>query len=344
VRAARPVRRADTGNGPRATRAPRPCPTQLHRDRCVGQCRPHGSGIAGVRIDHHHLDPGPKLLGAGGEPGLDHSAGPAVHLPQQGLIAGDVDEPRLPRIRSHPADPAVRLLAVGQPARAPESGLVHPQHRRGLGLDELDRTQSDDRTLHRRPRHPVRCRDLGLVAAVLDRHRKRRPQPGRRAHPGRHLPDLLGERPPRAVLGAAAPASLAPLHHRELPTARQVPRPGQHPVLARRRHHRAARASGRVRVVGHQLHDLHPEHGAHDTLHRQTLQAQQARRIITTVNHGPRLSLRCSKTQRGSRSCGPPTFRRAARVQPQVARSRSVSVVAVLLVGEPPGSVSVTAV
>ena len=29
MRVARPVRRADTGNGPGATRAPRPCPTQL---------------------------------------------------------------------------------------------------------------------------------------------------------------------------------------------------------------------------------------------------------------------------------------------------------------------------
>src|SRR4029453_14278244 len=61
---------------------------------------------------------------------------------------------------------------------------------------------------------------------------------------------------------------------------------------------------------------------------RQTLEPQQARRIITTVNHGPRLSLRCSKTQRGSRSRGPPSFRRAPRAQPQVARSRSKSRIA----------------
>jgi hypothetical protein len=50
-------------------------------------------------------------------------------------------------------------------------------------------------------------------------------------------------------------------------------------------------------------------------LHRQPGQPQQARRVISTVNHGPWLSSRCSKTQRGSRSHGPPSFRRAARVQ-----------------------------
>ena len=43
----------------------------------------------------------------------------------------------------------------------------------------------------------MRGGDLGLVAAVLHRHRERRPQPGRGAHPGRHLGDLLGERLPR---------------------------------------------------------------------------------------------------------------------------------------------------
>ena len=182
-----------------------------------------------------------------------------------------------------------------------------------------------DRPLHRRPRHPVRGGDFGLIPAVLDRDRERRPQPGRGAHPGRHLPDLLGETLPRTASGAAPPAPLPPLHQRELAPAGQVPRPGQHPALARGRHRSAHRAPGRVRVVGHQLHDLDPEHGEHDTLHRQTPESQQARRIIATVNHGPRLSSRCSRTQRGSRSRGPPSFRRAARLQPQVARSRSKS-------------------
>ena len=107
------------------------------------------------------------------------------------------------------------------------------------------------------------------------------------------------------------------------PSTRQVPWTGQHPVLTRRRHRPACRAARRVRIIGDQLHDLHPDPGQHDTLHRQPGQPQQARRIIATVNHGPWLSSRCSRTQRGSRSRGPPSFRRAGRVQPQVARSRS---------------------
>jgi hypothetical protein len=53
-----------------------------------------------------------------------------------------------------------------------------------------------------------------------------------------------------------------------------------------------------VRIAGRreadQLHDLDPDPGEHDTLHRQTLESQQARRIIATVNHGPWLSSRCS--------------------------------------------------
>ncbi len=50
----------------------------------------------------------------------------------------------------------------------------------------------------------------------------------------------------------------------------------------------------RVRVVGDQLHDPRTECGERDTLDRQPGQAQQTRRIIATVNHGPRLSSRCS--------------------------------------------------
>ena len=106
--------------------------------------------------------------------------------------------------------------------------------------------------------------------------------------------DLLGKRLPRARPDPTAPAPLAPLHHRELTAARQVARPGQHPALARGRHHRARRAPRRVRIIGHQLHDLHTDAGTHDTLHRQTPESQQARRIIATVDHGPWLSSRCS--------------------------------------------------
>src|SRR5205085_10545057 len=125
------------------------------------------------------------------------------------------------------------------------------------------------------------------------RHCKRSTKPGRGEHTGRHQVDLLGESLLWTVLGAAAPAPFPPLHRHQLPTTGQVPWPGQYPVLARARQHLTARTTRGVRVVGDQLNDLDPEPGEHDTLHRQTLESQQARRIISTVNHGPWLSPRC---------------------------------------------------
>ena len=88
----------------------------VHRDRGVGQRRADRGGVAGVRVDHHHLDPGPELLGAGGQPGLHRGTGAAIDLPQQRLITGDVDEPGLPRIRAPPPDPAVLAGAVMKPS------------------------------------------------------------------------------------------------------------------------------------------------------------------------------------------------------------------------------------
>jgi hypothetical protein len=258
----------------------------VHRDLRVGQGRANGGGVAGMRVDHHHLHPGPELGRAGGQPGLDRGAAPPVDLPQQGLVTGDVDEP----------------------------GLSHGSGRRHrLRLGQLDRAMDRHRSLHRRPRHPVPRGDLGLVPPVLHRHRQCGPQPRRGPHPGRHLGDLLGERRTWTDLGAATPLALAPLHRDRPAAAGQVVRAGQHPVLARGRAHPAARAARRIGIVGDQLHDPNTEPGERDTLHRQALESQQTRRIISTVDPGPWLSLRCSRTQRGSRSHGPPTFRRAAR-------------------------------
>ncbi len=148
--------------------------------------------------------------------------------------------------------------------------------------------------------------------AIIDRGTWREvQQPGRRTHPRRHLSDMLGETLPWTVLGAAPPAPLVPLQQHRTATAGQVVRPSQHPLLTRARHHPTPRAARRVRISGDQLHDPDPALGERDTLHRQPVQSQQTRRIIATVNHGPWLSSHCSRTQRGSRSHGPPSFRRA---------------------------------
>jgi hypothetical protein len=222
----------------------------VHRDRGLGQCRADGGGVAGVRVDHDHLDASPERLGAGGEPGLHRGAGPAVDLPQQGLVAGDVNEPGLPRISALPPDPTVVVQAVGQPPRPPEPGLVHAQHTHRFGLGQLRPGVDHHGALHRRPRHRVRGSNLGLVPAVLDRHRERHPQPRRGAHPGRHLRDLLGERPLWTDRRSAAPAPLAPLHRKLPATTRKVVRAGQHPVLTRGRAHPTGRAAGCVRIIG----------------------------------------------------------------------------------------------
>ena len=94
----------------------------VHRDLGIRQGRPDRRGVAGVRVDHHHLDPGPELLGASSEPGLDRGAGPAVDLPQQRLLAGDVDEPGLPRIGAPPPDPAVVVVARRAATAAARTG------------------------------------------------------------------------------------------------------------------------------------------------------------------------------------------------------------------------------
>lgn len=167
------------------------------------------------------------------------------------------------------------------------------------------------RPLHRRPRHAVSGGDLGLIPAVLDRHRERATQPRRGPHPRRHLPDLLGEGLQWTDHGPAAPPPLVPLQHHRPAATGQVLGTSQRPLLSRGRQLPAVRTPRGVRIVGDQLHDPRPERGEHDTLHRQPGQPQQAPPTIATVNHGPWLSSRCSKTQRGSRSHGPPSFRRA---------------------------------
>ena len=105
----------------------------VHRDGRVGQGGAHGRGVAGVWVDHHHLHPGPELGRAGGQPGLDRGAAPAVDLPQQGLVAGDVDEPGLPRIRASPP-------RVDRPHRLRVRGGVSPD-------GKLLATTSGDRTV-----------------------------------------------------------------------------------------------------------------------------------------------------------------------------------------------------
>ena len=99
----------------------------------------------------------------------------------------------------------------------------------------------DDGAWHPGPGHSVGRGDLGLISAVLHGHQG--PQPGRGPLPRRHLADLLGKH--RSVTaGRAAPLlALATLRQREPVAHREVPRPGQYPLLDRRRGLPAPRAA-----------------------------------------------------------------------------------------------------
>ncbi|MEN3268644.1 MAG: hypothetical protein V7646_5538 [Pseudonocardia sp.] len=59
-------------------------------DPGVGQGRADRGGVAGMRVDHHRLNPGPELCAAGAQPRLHRGAGPAIDLSQQGLITSRV--------------------------------------------------------------------------------------------------------------------------------------------------------------------------------------------------------------------------------------------------------------
>jgi hypothetical protein len=71
------------------------------------------------------------------------------------------------------------------PAVARQHSATAVEHPHLFRLDQLDRAPDHDRALHRRPRHPVRGGDLGLIPAVLHSYGQRGPQPGGGAHPCR---------------------------------------------------------------------------------------------------------------------------------------------------------------
>lgn len=67
-------------------------------------------------------------------------------------------------------------MAIG----APRTGLVTARL-----LGQLDRGVDHHRALRRRPRHPLRHSDLGLIPTILDRRRERRPPAVRGPDPDR---------------------------------------------------------------------------------------------------------------------------------------------------------------
>src|ERR1700677_619127 len=69
-------------------------------------------GIDRGRVDGHELDPGAERVAALREPVDDRGTGAALPLPEQALGAGQVDEPGVPGVDSHPP---LRLRAALPP-------------------------------------------------------------------------------------------------------------------------------------------------------------------------------------------------------------------------------------
>ncbi len=282
----------------------------VHREPSIRQHRAHSGGVAGVGsiTTTSIASPNSGLRWAGQ---LRTAALVRPSTCPNSLIADQIDELGLPRVGPPPSDRAVRTDTVGQPTWPAEPGLVHPEHPDGLRLAELPPRVVHQRPLHHRPRHPVRSRHLRLV----------RPSSTARARLSRNRVVV------RIPAGTCTTASVNvccvhySARHRQrrlrhcnataVPPQGQVLGAGQHPFLARGRHHPTARTPGRVWITGHQLHNLDPTRGENDTLHRQPIQSQQhvATSLRSTTARGSPLA--APKTQRGSSSHGPPSFRRA---------------------------------
>ncbi|MDT7708560.1 MAG: hypothetical protein QOG20_4167 [Pseudonocardiales bacterium] len=242
------------------------------------------------------------------------------HSPPRGQhVRAPQRQRHLRRLRGLKRQPADHLPLAGPAIAVPTPGMRTPTNR--LGLEELARAVDRHRALHRRPRHPVRDRHLGLIAPVLDGHHERRPQPGRRAHPGWHLGDLLGERLPQTGQRAAPPTPLAPLR-RDLPAPAgnvaggSAPTPcptstaSDSPGSARRPDHRVTSCTTRTPS---------PVSTTRSTARPSSPNKHDAASLRSATARGSPFA---APEQRGSRSHGPPTFRRAGPAQPQVARSR----------------------
>jgi hypothetical protein len=217
---------------------------------------------------------------------------------------------------------ARRVAAPGDVAghRSPccgpaEPGLVDAQHRGRRRLAQYCRAEAGERSLHRRPGHPMEAGYLGHRSVLTHRLGHRGAQPHRGTGTRRHGRHLIGERPDRTVGAPAAPPTLVPQDlHRGRPV-RQILRRGDRVVLDRCRLLTAGR-----RQPGPPLVRVHMHHSGAilvqlDTLHDQTWQPEQQRRSVLQDPWPPPAAVR---TQRESGGHGSTQRRRAE----DLARSR----------------------
>ena len=194
-----------------------------------------------------------NCVAALGQP-VDHcGAGAALALPQQALIAGQIDEPGVPWVDPHPPAGVGALLPAGFSA----SGLIDAEHCTGSGsASSVSAWATNARCAVGHDTAWVSATSATERAGVADRRPDLGAQPPSGARPRRDLRDGLGERGPLAVVLPAPPPGLVPAHHDSVRAVGDVLRRGGHPGLHRRRHHPARRARRR-RLLGRR-HVHHP--------------------------------------------------------------------------------------
>jgi hypothetical protein len=219
------------------------------------------------------------------------AGGAALGLAEQSLFAVQVDEAGVPPVGPQP----LAHDRVEGPAGLAAAGLVDPEHRRRLGLDEHRVGVLVHARLHGRPAQPVLGGDLGHAAVVGHRVRRRGPKPTRRSAPGWDLRDRLGECPSWTIGLLAAPTTLVPKQLHCINAVRDVPWPGGHLLLARGRHHPASRAQPSVLAGCDNMNHASAILATLDTRDCHTGQPQQQRR---TLLQGPFLLIMLRQIQR----------------------------------------------
>ena len=196
---------------------------QVHGDLRARQHPAHRAGVDAAHVDRHDPDRVPPARGGPRQPVRGVISGAALHLAQQPLLPGQVEEAGVPPVREQQVLPGLLVTLPAGPAAAV---LVDAQvrHRRG-GLLQHRVRRGGERLVRHRPGDPgVPGRLRRGDPALGDLGPGLLPQPRREPAPRRHLRQPLGER-----LAAAAACS-SHFQRRLTHHTATWSRPGGHPA------------------------------------------------------------------------------------------------------------------
>jgi hypothetical protein len=214
---------------------------QVHGEDRARQHPANRRGVDAAQVDAHRLDGIPPRRRGAGQPVRGVIGGAALHLAQQPLLSGQVEEAGVPPVSEQDVLPGLLIGGEAHPAAAVLIDAQVRHRRRGL-LDHRVRG-GGERLMRRRPGDPGMPRRLGRGDPPLsDLIRGLLPQPGRDPAPWRQGRHPLGERLPRALRVAALPPELGPSQVHRIGGAAHVPRPGHHRFMHPVRDRAAIRA------------------------------------------------------------------------------------------------------